>query len=96
MNCEGREKLAPFFLLVSHKYFVMAMKEKKGGELTNKDVEQDLKRKADGSEPNTRGYRGLQDTGDQKVRSYGTDVQKRDGFSDEEASGEENSRKKGE
>lgn len=56
----------------------MAKKENKGGELTNEQIEQDLKAK--GVSDDGRGYRGTQDTGDASVRSIGTEVQKRDGL----------------
>lgn len=55
----------------------MAEKENKGGELTNEQIEQDLKAK--GVSDQTR-YRGMQDTGDQTIRSLGSEVQKRDGL----------------
>ena len=60
----------------------MAKKENRGGELTNEQVERDneVKGKTDQQEG---GYRGLQDTGDTKVRGLGTDVQNNDGLTDE-------------
>ena len=56
----------------------MAEKERKGGELTNKDIEQELERKGMGDKAG--GYKGSQDTGDNKVRAFGTKVQKSDGL----------------
>ncbi|HVG41443.1 MAG TPA: hypothetical protein VM888_07505 [Chitinophagaceae bacterium] len=60
----------------------MAQKENKGGELTNEQIEQDLKAK--GAEDKQGGYKGSQDTGDSIVSTLGTDVQKKDGLPDEE------------
>jgi hypothetical protein len=59
----------------------MAKKENKGGELTNEKIEQDLKAKGVSGDQNW--YRGSQDTGDQKLRSLGSEVQKKDGLPDE-------------
>ena len=60
----------------------MAKKENKGGELTNEQIEKDLKTKGNQDQQNW--YRGSQDTGDQKIRSLGSEVQKKDGLPDEE------------
>jgi hypothetical protein len=60
----------------------MDKKEINRGELTNEDIERDLKAKGQGE--NTRGYSGLQDTGDQTIRHLGTDVQRRDGLPEDE------------
>lgn len=60
----------------------MPQKENKGGELTNEQIEQDLKAK--GANDEKGGYRGMQDTGDKTIRSLGTEVQKRDGLPDKE------------
>jgi hypothetical protein len=60
----------------------MAKKENKGGELSNEQVEKDIKVKGNPEQSNW--YRGAQDTGDQKIRSLGTEVQKKDGLPDEE------------
>jgi hypothetical protein len=64
------------------KSITMAKKENKGGELTNKQVEKDLKTKCNPDQQNW--YRGAQDTGDQKIRSLGNEVQRNDGLPDEE------------
>lgn len=61
----------------------MAKKENKGGELTNEQVERDNKVKGK-ADPQEGGYRGLQDTGDTKVRSMGTNVQRNEGLPDED------------
>jgi hypothetical protein len=61
----------------------MAKKENKGGELTNEQIEKDLKAK--GASGDQKWYKGAQDTGDQKLRSLGTQVQKDDGLPNEEA-----------
>lgn len=60
----------------------MSRKENKGGLLSNEQIEQDLKAK--GKTENVNGYRGAQDTGDDGVRQFGTEVQKRDGQPREE------------
>ena len=60
----------------------MAKKENKGGELTNEQIEQDLRAK--GVSNQQKGYRGTQDTGDESLRSLGTEVQKNDGRPKEE------------
>ena len=60
----------------------MAQKENKGGILTNEQIENDLKAKGASTEKG--GYKGMQDTGDEQVRSLGSDVQKSDGLQDEE------------
>jgi hypothetical protein len=57
----------------------MAKKENRGGILTNEQIEQELER----TSSDTRGYKGMQDTGDETLRSEGTAVQQRDG-SDEQ------------
>ena len=54
----------------------MTNKENKGGFLSNEQVEQDLKAKGKINGP----YEGSQDTGDKTVRQFGSDVQQRDGF----------------
>ena len=60
----------------------MANKENKGGELSNEQVEKDLKvRGKDGQEGR---YVGMQDTGDDGIRSMGTEVQQRDGLPPED------------
>lgn len=61
----------------------MAEKENKGGVLTNEQVEQDLKAKGRTNEGET-GLVGLQDTGDSKVRQLGTEVQRNDGWAEED------------
>jgi hypothetical protein len=58
--------VAPFLWLIDKQY-VMAQKEIKGGELTNQQIEEDLKAK--GANVQQGGYRGTQDTGDNKPRS---------------------------
>jgi hypothetical protein len=63
----------------------MAKKEHKGGELTNEQIEQDLKVKGNPDQQNW--YRGAQDNGDQKIRALGTDVQRNDGLPEEETNG---------
>ena len=56
----------------------MARKENKGGNLHNEDIERELK--VQGREEKTgRSYAGSQDTGDNTVRSLGTEVQRADG-----------------
>ena len=55
----------------------MNRKERKGGELTNKEVEEDLQRQSVDREG--AGYRGSQDTGDEIVREKGTETQQEDG-----------------
>jgi hypothetical protein len=60
----------------------MAQKENKGGVLTNEQIEND--QKAKGVQQEKGGYKGTQDTGDDKIRSLGTEVQKKDGLSDKE------------
>ena len=57
---------------------VMNKKENKGGLLSNEQIEQELQRTG-ADEKEGRGYRGTQDTGDDIVRSLGTDVQQQDG-----------------
>lgn len=59
----------------------MAKKENKGGELTPEQVEQDIKVK--GKDQQQGGYHGAQDTGDEAIRSFGTDVQQQDGLIEE-------------
>ena len=56
----------------------MNKKENKGGILSNEQVEQELQRTG-ANDKDARGYRGMQDTGDQTVRDLGTDVQQQDG-----------------
>lgn len=56
----------------------MARKEHKGGELTNEELNKDLKAKGNPDQSNW--YRGAQDTGDQKIRSLGTEVQRKKRF----------------
>jgi hypothetical protein len=58
----------------------MANKENKGGELTNEQLEKDLKVR--GKDNLQGGYVGMQDTGDGSVRKEGTEVQKMDGIID--------------
>lgn len=60
----------------------MAKKENKGGELTNEQIEKDLKTKGNPDQQNWN--RGSQDTGNQKIRSLGNNVQRNDGLPDEE------------
>lgn len=55
-------------------------KEKKSGELTNEEIEQELERTGK-SDKSNRPYVGSQDTGDDIVREYGNEIQKRDGLS---------------
>lgn len=60
----------------------MTEKENKGGELSNGQIEQDLRiRNKNGSAEG--GYVGMQDTGDTGVRQKGTEVQQRDGQPEE-------------
>ena len=59
----------------------MNRKERKGGELTNKEVEEELQRQ--GVNRDGAGYRGSQDTGDEVVREKGTQTQQEDGTGDE-------------
>lgn len=54
----------------------MAKKENKGGELTNEQIERDLRNRQ--QEQNT-GYTGSQDTGEKKIRELGSDVQRTNG-----------------
>jgi len=61
----------------------MAQKENKGGTLTNKQVEEDLKVKGKTNEGET-GHVGLQDTGDSTVRQIGSEVQRNEGFARED------------
>ena len=56
----------------------MSKKENKGGLLSNEQVEQEVQRTG-AEEKSARGYRGTQDTGDETVRSLGTEVQQQDG-----------------
>ncbi len=65
----------------------MAGKENKGGELKNSQIEQDLKAKGKASE-GKEAYIGSQDTGDREVRHLGNEVQRADGRSTDEQSGE--------
>lgn len=53
-------------------------KERKGGELSNEDIEKELERKGLKDE-HAHTYIGSQDTGDQTKRDMGNDIQKRDG-----------------
>jgi hypothetical protein len=76
--------MAPFLWLID-KLYAMAEKEIKGGELTNQQIEEDLKAK--GVKEQRGGYRGMQDTGDNKLRSKGTEVQKRDGLQEDKEEG---------
>jgi hypothetical protein len=55
----------------------MNKKERKGGELTNKEVEESLQQ--EGTDRNGTGYHGSQDTGDDVVREKGTATQQQDG-----------------
>jgi hypothetical protein len=67
-------------ILFSHFYLKIDMKkERKNRELSNEDIEKELERKGL-KDDKTHNYIGSQDTGDQVVRSKGTDTQKRDGF----------------
>jgi hypothetical protein len=59
----------------------MANKENKGGLLSNEQVEHDNKVKGKNNE-NEGGYRGTQDTGDDKVRDLGNEVKRNDGMDD--------------
>jgi|SRR5215204_7099145 len=61
----------------------MARKEKKGGILSNEDVEKELRVRG-GDEKSGHSTRGTQDTGDTTVRSLGTEVQRRDGLAPED------------
>jgi hypothetical protein len=61
----------------------MTKKENKGGNLRNEDVEKELRIRG-GSRKTGGGYEGLQDTGDDVVRGYGTEVQRREGLPPEE------------
>ena len=63
----------------------MKQKENKGGILSNEKLEQDLEVRRRNGATDTR---GMQDTGDQKVRHMGNDVQKNDGLGKDENSGE--------
>ncbi|HEU4633751.1 MAG TPA: hypothetical protein VFS22_07200 [Flavisolibacter sp.] len=60
----------------------MAKKENKGGRLTNEQVEKDNRSK--GRSDTSQSYVGLQDTGDKKLRQFGTDVQRKDGLPDDD------------
>lgn len=60
----------------------MARKEHKGGILTNEEIDRDNNAKGR-DEKNNPGYSGMQDTGDQKIREKGGDVQKTGGPMDE-------------
>ena len=57
----------------------MERKEHKGGILTNQEVERDNMVKGKNADNNA-GYSGIQDTGDQKVRGTGNEVQENDGL----------------
>ncbi len=59
----------------------MDNKEKRSGELTNKEIEQDRKVT---EENKGYSYTGSQDNGDQTVRNLGTEVQRNDGFTTNE------------
>ena len=61
----------------------MAKKENKGGNLSNEEVEKELKIRS-GNETEGHSYRGVQDTGDTTVRPMGTVVQRRDGLAPED------------
>lgn len=65
-------------------------KENPGGELTNKEIEQDRKITDANKDYN---YTGSQDNGDQAVRAYGTEVQKKDGFIEDKDDSEKGNRK---
>ncbi len=56
----------------------MSNKENKGGLLSNEQVEKDLEVKGKNNQEG--GYVGMQDTGDEGVRSLGSEVQQRDGL----------------
>ena len=56
----------------------MASKENKGGLLSNEQVEKDIQVK--GKNDQEGGYVGMQDTGDDGIRSLGSEVQQRDGL----------------
>jgi hypothetical protein len=56
----------------------MSNKENKGGLLSNEQVEKDIQVK--GKKEQEGGYVGMQDTGDEGVRSMGSEVQQRDGM----------------
>ena len=66
----------------------MAKEENRGGNLTNKEIEEDLK--VTGKQDGQGGYIGSQDTGDRAPRSMGTEVQKNDGLISDEKDGEKN------
>ncbi len=65
----------------------MAQKENKGDELTNEQIEQDLKAKGR-NDQDGRSYRGSQDTGDTGKRELGSDVQRNDGLAKEDREGD--------
>ena len=52
--------------------------KERSGELTNERLERELNR--DGAPERGHGYVGMQDTGDERVRQYGTEVQQKDGY----------------
>ena len=81
----GQKRLVAPFLWLIDKRNAMAEKEIKGGKLTNQQIEEDLKAK--GVKDQQGGHRGTQDTGDNKLRSKGTEVQKRDGLPEEKEEG---------
>ena len=73
------------FSVIYSKAFFMAQKENKGGNLTNRQIEEDNKVKG-----KTEGvYEGAQDTGDKTVRQRGNEVQQRDGLPSEQQNEEE-------
>lgn len=55
----------------------MARKENKGGQLTNRQIEEELAKTDQDTE--NQPYRGSQDNGDQVVRDQGTQMQRQDG-----------------
>jgi hypothetical protein len=57
----------------------MDRKENKGGQLSNEQIEQDLKAKGS-SDTNSHPFHGSQDTGDFMPRTEGNETQQRDGF----------------
>lgn len=61
----------------------MTKKENRGGNLRNEDIEKELKQRG-GGQKTGRSYTGSQDTGDNTLRDYGTEVQRQDGRPPEE------------
>lgn len=68
----------------------MNRKERKGGNLNNREVEKVINR-GKNADSKTHPYSGSQDTGDQKVRHMGNEVQQQDGIGRAEGAKENDS-----